>query len=177
MLERKTPANKELDPNVLPTTIDPSQLDGSLSKEKDNTDTNCWTSPSGLGFMIRGKNYLKDNSKVMGGDPLLKLLAVDWFTVDRSVNQIALHPKCLVQSEAGKKLPFILVINLQIDVDIGSSSVARSVIGLVLGYVTSLVVDLAILIEAKEEEELPEYILGTVRLNRVRLDSAVHLDV
>ena len=37
---------------------------------------------------------------------------------------------------------------MQIDVDIGSSSVARSVIGLVLGYVTSIVVDLAILIEA-----------------------------
>ena len=37
--------------------------------------------------------------------------------------------------------------NIQIDVDIGSSSVARSVIGLVLGYVTNLVVDLAILIE------------------------------
>lgn len=36
---------------------------------------------------------------------------------------------------------------MQIDVDIGSSSVARSVMGLVLGYVTSLVVDLAILIE------------------------------
>ena len=36
---------------------------------------------------------------------------------------------------------------MQIDVDIGSSSVARSVIGLVLGYVTSLVVDLGILIE------------------------------
>lgn len=36
---------------------------------------------------------------------------------------------------------------VQIDVDIGSSSVARGVIGVVLGYVTSLVVDLAILIE------------------------------
>jgi hypothetical protein len=36
---------------------------------------------------------------------------------------------------------------LEIDVDIGSSSVARSIIGLVLGYVTGLVVDLAILIE------------------------------
>lgn len=36
---------------------------------------------------------------------------------------------------------------MQIDVDIGSSSVARGVISLVLGYVTSLVVDLAILIE------------------------------
>lgn len=249
--------NKELDPNVVPTTIDLSQFNGSLHKGKDENDTNCWTSPSGMGFKIRGKNYLKDNSKVMGGDPLLKLLAVDWFTVDKSVDQIALHPKSLVQSEAGKKLPFILVINLQvpakpnyslvlyyaaerppkknsllakfvdgsdiyrdarfklipsivegywmvkravgtkacllgkavtckyfrqdnfleIDVDIGSSSVARSVIGLVLGYVTSLVVDLAILIEGKEEEVLPEYILGTVRLNRIRLNSAVHLDV
>lgn len=39
------------------------------------------------------------------------------------------------------------VTGVQIDVDIGSSSVARSVIGLVLGYVTSIVVDLAILIE------------------------------
>ncbi|KAK4382652.1 protein ENHANCED DISEASE RESISTANCE 2-like [Sesamum angolense] len=65
---------------------------------------------------------------------------------------------------------------LEIDVDIGSSSVARGVISLVLGYVTSLVVDLAIVIEAKEEAELPEYILGTVRLNRVELDSAVPLE-
>ncbi|KAL5150247.1 Protein ENHANCED DISEASE RESISTANCE 2-like [Glycine soja] len=193
----------------------------------------------------------------VGGDPLLKLIAVDWFTVDKSADRISLHPKCLVQSEAGKKLPFILVINLQvpakpnyslvlyyaadrpinknsllakfvdgsdafrdsrfklipsivegywmvkravgtkacllgkavtckyfrqdnfleIDVDIGSSSVARSVIGFVLGYVTSLVVDLAILIEAKEEAELPEYILGTVRLNRLKLESAVPLEV
>ncbi|KAD3067983.1 hypothetical protein E3N88_35863 [Mikania micrantha] len=120
-------------------------------------------------------------------------------------SKVALHPKCLVQSEAGKKLPFILVVNLQvpakpnyslvlyfaadrpvnknsllgkfidgsdafrdsrfklipsivqIDVDIGSSSVARSIIG-------------------KEEKELPEYILGTVRLNQVRLDTAVPLE-
>lgn len=202
--------------------------------------------------MIRGKTYLNDFSKVMGGDPLLKLIAVDWFKVDNIINQIAVHPKCLVQSEVGKKLPFILVINLQvpakpnyslvlyygadqpvkedsllgrfvngsdvfrdarfklipsiaegywmvkravgtkacllgkavtcrylrqdnfleIDVDIGSSSVARSIINLVLGYVTSIVVDLAILIEAKEEKELPEYILGTVRLKHVRPDSA-----
>lgn len=249
-------ANKELDPSVPPVHVDASQFNGILHKGKDETDSNCWTSPSGKGFMIRGKTYLKDNAKVTGGDPLLKLIAVDWFKVDKATDKIALHPRCLVQSDAGKKLPFILVVNLEvpakpnyslvlyyaaerpvnknsllgkfvdgtdmfrdarfklipsivegywmvkravgtkacllgkavtcryfrqdnfleIDVDIGSSSVARSVIGLVLGYVTSLVVDLAILIEAKEEEELPEYILGTVRLNRVRLESAVQLD-
>ncbi|XWS70360.1 hypothetical protein CRYUN_Cryun03dG0041400 [Craigia yunnanensis] len=273
--------NKELDPSVPPVHVDASQFNGTLHKGKDEADSNCWTSPSGRGFMIRGKTYLKDNSKcysfilfsfrvdtyasvclfslilVMGADPLLKLIAVDWFKVDKATDKIALHPRCLVQTDAGKKLPFIFVINLEvpakpnyslvlyyaaerpvnknsllgkfvdgtdmfrdarfklipsivegywmvkravgtracllgkavtckyfrqdnfleIDVDIGSSSVARSVISLVLGYVTSLVVDLAILIEAKEEAELPEYILGTVRLNCVRLESAVSLDV
>ncbi|GMY35702.1 protein ENHANCED DISEASE RESISTANCE 2 isoform X1 [Fagus crenata] len=256
-LKRTSAPNKELDLTVTPIIIDPTQFHGSLHKGKDDTDTNCWTSPSGMGFMIRGKSYLKDNSKVMGGDPLLKLIAVDWFKVDKPIDRIASHPRSLVQTGVGKKLPFILVINLQvpakpnynlvlyyatdrpvnkssllakfvdgsdmfrdarfklipsivegywmvkravgtkacllgkavtckyfrqdnfleIDVDIGSSSVAKSVIGLVLGYVTNIVVDLAILIEAKEEAELPEYILGTVRLNRVRLDSAVHLEV
>ncbi|XP_058727574.1 protein ENHANCED DISEASE RESISTANCE 2-like isoform X1 [Vicia villosa] len=248
---------KELDADVNPIQIDASDFHGSLRKGNDDNDTNCWTTPSGEGFKIRGKNYLKDNSKVVGGDPLLKLVAIDWLTVDKPLDKVALHGKSMVQSEAGKKLPFILVFNLQIpakpnyslvlyyaserpinkdsllakfldgddmfrdsrfklipsivegywmvkravgtkacllgkavnckyfkqdnfleiDVDIGSSSVARSVVGLVLGYVTSLVVDLAILIEAKEESELPEYVLGTVRLNRVRLESAVPFGV
>lgn len=57
-------ATKELDANVAPATIDLSNFPGSLRKGKDNSDTNCWASPSGAGFMIRGKNYLKDNTKV-----------------------------------------------------------------------------------------------------------------
>ncbi|KAK7304122.1 hypothetical protein RJT34_15186 [Clitoria ternatea] len=249
--------SKELDRHANPVTIDASNWHGSLQKGVNENDTDCWTTPSGGGFMIRGKNYLKDNSKVVGGDPFLKLIGVDWLKVQKTADRIALHHRSLVQSEAGKSLPFILVFNLQvpakpnyslvlyyasdrpvnedsllakfvdgddtfrdsrfklipsivegywmvkravgtkacllgkavtcnyfrqdnfleIDVDIGSSSVARSVIGLVMGYVTSLVVDLAILIEAKEEAELPEYILGTVRLNRLKLDSAVQLEV
>ena len=244
---------KELDPNASPIKFDESDFHGSLRKGKDENDQNCWTSPTGEGFKIRGKNYLKDNSKVVGGDPLLKLVEVDWLKVDKPADRVALHRTSMVQSKVGKKLPFILVFNLQvpakpnyslvlyyaserpinkdslldkflegndmfrdsrfklipsivegywmvkravgtkacllgkavtckyfrqdnfleIDVDIGSSSVARSVIGLVLGYVTSLVVDLAILIEAKDESELPEYILGTVRLNRIRPESAI----
>ncbi|KAK4765245.1 hypothetical protein SAY86_026335 [Trapa natans] len=246
-------AHEELDPHVAPISINPNIFHGSLAKGKDDSDTNCWSSPSGSGFVIRGKDYLRDNSKVKGSDPLLQLIGVDWLKVEDKLDSVALGPKSLVQSEAGKKLPFILIVNLQIpakpnyslvcyyasdrpvnktsllgefidgtdafrdarfklipsiiegywmvkrtvgtkacllgkavtcnylrqdnfleiDVDIGSSSVARSVIGLVLGYVTSIVVDLAILIEAKEEAELPEYILGTVRLNRLRPDSAV----
>ncbi|PIA45690.1 hypothetical protein AQUCO_01600133v1 [Aquilegia coerulea] len=248
--------NKELDAQISPISLDVSEFHGSMPHGKDETDTNSWTSPGGEGFMVRGKTYLTDSAKVMGGDPLLKLLAVDWFKADSCIAKVAMHPKSLVQSEAGKKIPFILVVNLEvpakpnyslvlyygadrpinkesllgrfvdgtdsfrdarfkliprivegywmvkravgskacllgkavtcnyfrqdnfleIDVDIGSSSVAKSIISLVLGYVTSLVVDLAILIEAKEEADLPEYILGTVRLNRVKPETAVPLE-
>lgn len=35
--------------------------------------------------------------QVIGGDPLLKLLAVDWFTADNNIDGVALDPKCLVQ--------------------------------------------------------------------------------
>lgn len=245
--------NEELDSTISPSlSIDPLQFQGSLRHEKDDNDTNCWTDPGGMGFMIRGKTYLEDNAKVVGGDPLLKLVAVDWLKSENTLDKVALRPSCIVQSEAGRKLPFILVVNLQvpakpnynlvfyyaadrpvkkgsllgrfidgndmfrdsrfklipsiikgywmvkravgtracilgkavtcrylrqdnfleIDVDIGSSSVARGVIGIVLGYVTSIVVDLAILLEANEESELPEYLLGTVRLNCLSLDSA-----
>lgn len=243
----------ELVTNSTPVTIDSNHFHGTLRRAKSENDPNSWSEPGGEKFMIRGKTYLTDYTKVVGGDPLLKLIAVDWFKADERFDSVALHPKSLVQSEAAKKIPFILVINLQvpakpnynlvmyyaaerpvnkdsllgrfidgtdafrdarfklipsivegywmvkravgtkacllgkavtcnylrqdnfleIDVDIGSSSVARSIIGLVLGYVTGLVVDLAILIEAKEEKELPEYILGTVRLNRANPDSAV----
>ncbi|XLS85522.1 hypothetical protein HN51_035688, partial [Arachis hypogaea] len=51
---------------------------------------------------------------IVGGDPLLKLIAVDWLKVDKAMDRVALHPKCLVQLEEGKKLPFILVFNLQV---------------------------------------------------------------
>jgi hypothetical protein len=59
---------------------------------------------------------------------------------------------------------------IELDVDIGSSSVAKGVVNLVLGYLSTLVIELAFLIQANTEEELPEYLLGTCRL--VNLDIA-----
>lgn len=56
--------NKELEPTATPIIINSTQFHGSLHKGKDDTDTNCWTSPNGMGFMIRGKTYLEDNLKV-----------------------------------------------------------------------------------------------------------------
>jgi len=35
--------------------------------------------------------------QVTGGDPLLKLIAVDWLKVDKAADRIALHHRNLVQ--------------------------------------------------------------------------------
>lgn len=56
--------NAEFEANVPPISINLRQFHGSLHLGKGETDSNCWSSPSGQGFMIRGKNYLKDSSKV-----------------------------------------------------------------------------------------------------------------
>uniref|UniRef100_A0A7I4E3M8 START domain-containing protein n=1 Tax=Physcomitrium patens TaxID=3218 RepID=A0A7I4E3M8_PHYPA len=249
-----TRAEKELDWNFPAVHFEDGVFQSGL-RRCDGRSDHGWSDPGGKGFMVRSVTYNNDGLKTTGGDPLLKLLAVDWLKSDKRIDNVAKRPSCCVQSDAGKKAPFILIINLQvpaspnyslvmyfvserpirqgslldrfangdnafrnsrfklipsivegywvvkravgtkacllgkavtcnyfrednfleIDVDIGSSSVARNVVGLVLGYVTSIVVDLAVLIEATNSEELPEYILGTTRINRFTLESAVQV--
>ncbi|CAI5521075.1 unnamed protein product [Closterium sp. Naga37s-1] len=223
-------------------------------------DAHAWKQAAADNFCVRGSTYLSDGIKIPAAQPLLSLLAVDWFKSDSRIDNLAARPGSVMQSEAGKKLPFVFVLNLQVpgkpnyscvayfaadrpvkkdsllgrfvnaeddsfrnsrfkliprieegfwavkravgtkaailgkaltcsyfkgenylemDVDVGSSSVARSVIGLVLSYVTSLVVDLALLIEEKAQQEkaylvvpspvlayaaneLPKYLFGTI---------------
>ncbi|XP_052141977.1 protein ENHANCED DISEASE RESISTANCE 2-like isoform X2 [Oryza glaberrima] len=62
---------------------------------------------------------------------------------------------------------------LEVDVDIGSSAVANGVLGLVFGVVTTLVVDMAFLIQANTYEELPEQVIGAARLAHVEPAAAI----
>ena len=61
---------------------------------------------------------------------------------------------------------------LEVDVDIGSSMVASAIVHLAIGYITTLTVDLAFLIESQTPSELPERILGAVRFSELNLASA-----
>lgn len=89
----------------------------------------------------------------------------------------------IVQQSVGKKACLLgqaLEINyfhgknyLELGVNVGSSTVARGVSGLVLGYLNNLVMELAFLIEANTPEELPEYLLGTCRFNHLDASKAV----
>ncbi|KAL1148996.1 hypothetical protein V6Z11_A10G162400 [Gossypium hirsutum] len=61
---------------------------------------------------------------------------------------------------------------IEVDIDIGSSMVASAIVHLAFGYITSLTVDLAFLIESQTEAELPERLLGAIRFSELKIDSA-----
>ena len=61
---------------------------------------------------------------------------------------------------------------IEVDVDIGSSIVANAIVHLAFGYITTLTVDLAFLIESQTESELPERLLGAVRFSELSPGSA-----
>lgn len=62
---------------------------------------------------------------------------------------------------------------LELDIDVGSSTVARGVVSLVLGYLNHLVIEMAFVIQGNTEEELPEVLLGTCRLNNLDASKSV----
>ena len=61
---------------------------------------------------------------------------------------------------------------IEVDVDIGSSIVANAIVHLAFGYITTLTVDLAFLIESQTESELPERLLGAGRFSELNPGSA-----
>ena len=65
---------------------------------------------------------------------------------------------------------------VEVDVDVASSSVAATVVGLVMGATKSVVVDMGIVLEGHAGDELPEALLGTVRLSRVDMATGRWLD-
>ena len=65
---------------------------------------------------------------------------------------------------------------MEVDIDVASSSVAATVVGLVMGATKAVVVDLAIVLQGNSADELPEALLGTVRLARVDMGAARYLD-
>lgn len=222
------------------------------------SSSNCWCSPDGNNFKVRGASYLRDGKKVAAGEPIAKLVAVDWFVDFHRIDNVCARPsgtcqkKILAeQSEVNDKFVFAVNIQvpgsrhfsivyyyvlhnpidkaslfgrfihgtnqfrnsrlklipnvalgpwvvqravgtkplivgralkvayhasprfLEIDIDIGSSTVANNIVRFVLGYVRTLVVDMCFLIEGKNDDELPERLIGTSRIAHLEPDAAV----
>jgi len=65
----------------------------------------------------------------------------------------------------------------EVDCDITSSKVARSILGLVQNYVSKIVLDMVVLVEGQTGDELPEKILGGVRFVKLDPENAPKLPV
>ncbi|CAO2815942.1 unnamed protein product [Amaranthus hypochondriacus] len=65
---------------------------------------------------------------------------------------------------------------LEIDVDISSSKIAGALVHLALGFVTSITIDMGFVVEGQTEEELPEKLIGAVRICQMEMDSAEFID-
>ncbi|XP_042497181.1 protein ENHANCED DISEASE RESISTANCE 2-like [Macadamia integrifolia] len=64
----------------------------------------------------------------------------------------------------------------EIDVDIGSSAIANAILRLTLGAVTAVTIDMGFLVEAQTEEELPEKLIGAVRIAQMEMSSATFVE-
>eukprot|EP01025_Chloroclados_australasicus_P066857 TRINITY_DN9237_c0_g1_i2.p1 TRINITY_DN9237_c0_g1~~TRINITY_DN9237_c0_g1_i2.p1 ORF type:complete len:502 (-),score=31.95 TRINITY_DN9237_c0_g1_i2:449-1954(-) len=61
--------------------------------------------------------------------------------------------------------------------DIGSNSTAAYITNLAANATKTLVLDMALLLEGTTEQELPEYLIGTVRFNKLNLKKAIPLQM
>ncbi|CAA7023257.1 unnamed protein product [Microthlaspi erraticum] len=65
---------------------------------------------------------------------------------------------------------------LEIDVDLSSSRIMTALTRLALRYTTSLTIDIGFVVEPQAEDELPERLIGAVRICQMELSSAFVVD-
>lgn len=119
-----------------------------------------------LARFLAGSNALRD-SKLK----LIPSLAEGSWIVRQAVGQT---PVML-----GKRLKTVYFEEdgyFEADIDISANSTAASITSMVAGAIKSLVFDIGIVLEGHTDEELPERLLGSARLNRLDLSAAITLD-
>ncbi|KAL8198085.1 hypothetical protein R6Q57_024382 [Mikania cordata] len=141
---------------------------------------NSWGAAEALSFHIRGATYLKDRKKVKVKGTLLQLVAANMM---RSTNKqddlagragsICQGPWIVKQSVGNRpcllgqvlKIQYVRGKNyLELDVDVGSSVIAKKVANRVVNSFSHLIVEAAFLIQGNTPEELPEHLLGTCQV-------------
>lgn len=66
--------------------------------------------------------------------------------------------------------------HMEVDLDVASERIGSSVVGLCRGYTRNMVVDVGVCVQGEREEELPERMIGVVRMHNLDLDFAQDLE-
>ena len=115
-----------------------------------------------LGRFIHGSDDFRDARM-----KLLPNVAVGPWIVQRGVGRTP-----LIVGSALKVNYHITDRYFEADIDIGTSSVACGITRFVIGYVRHLVIDLGLVVQGNCEDELPERLLGQIRIVHLELKSA-----
>ncbi|PWA72375.1 enhanced disease resistance-like protein (DUF1336) [Artemisia annua] len=145
---------------------------GSLKHVPLETGSNGWASPPGNLFNLRDKNYFTKKTKSPSSAAyLLHPVGVDWLKSGSKLDHVLSRADNRVihalKNENSKT--FVLAVNLQVP---GCSKIATAILHLALGCVNSVTIDMGFVVEAVEEEELPERLLGAVRICQMEMSSA-----
>ncbi|KAG5540377.1 hypothetical protein RHGRI_020564 [Rhododendron griersonianum] len=135
--------------------IDLSCFSGNLRHDDRDNGRDCWKISDGNNFRVRSKNFCYDKSKIPAGKHLMDLVAVDWFKDTKRIDHVARRRGCAAQ---------------------GSWIVRQSV-----GSTPCLLgkaIDCNYIrgpkyLEANTVDELPERLIGAVRVSHIELKSAI----
>ncbi|KAJ4838954.1 hypothetical protein Tsubulata_049218, partial [Turnera subulata] len=61
-------------------------------------------------------------------------------------------------------------------VDISSSKIATAILHIALGQVTTVTIDMGFVVEGQAEEELPERLIGAIRICQMEMSSATVIE-
>lgn len=103
------------------------------------------------------RSPLFSRKQLLGGKTQ-RLCGFRVFTSHALTEKVKTQRNSSYQSKILHVLPFTLHLDFQLDIDVGSSTVARGVVSLVLGYLTNLVIEMAFLIQVKHHH--PEEIIS-----------------
>jgi hypothetical protein len=82
-----------------------------------NVPRAMWSEPDGTTMLVRGPDYLTDRRKIPSAPPAFRLMGLDLFQSNMSIEHIASRPDNVVQAEIkrheeeGTEMPFTFVIN------------------------------------------------------------------
>ncbi|KAF3569215.1 hypothetical protein DY000_02011340 [Brassica cretica] len=151
-------------------------------------------------FSLPSANYFTNKQKSPGGDYLLSPAGVDWLKSSEKLDNLLTRPdnrgssrRIPKQLHLRRELPSFRQRTLQLGLLLRNGRtdplrlrpetlcqrrriVARAILSafvrLLLGYARSFTVDVGLVIEAQTEDELPERLIGAVRMCHVELASA-----
>ncbi|GFZ17086.1 similar to ENHANCED DISEASE RESISTANCE 2 [Actinidia rufa] len=165
--------------------IDLSCFLGNLRRDDRENGRDCWKTSDGNNFKVRSKNFCYDKSKIPAGKHLMDLVSVDWLKDSKRMDHVARRHGCAAQV-ASEKGFFSIVVNLQVPGSTHYSMVFYFVTKeLVHGSLLQRFVDgddefrtsrlklIPSVPKANTAEELPERLLGAVRLSHIELSSAI----